>query len=265
MKIFRSLAIFLISFCGLIERGPAHDLWIEPSDFFPAIGQRISIRLRVGEKFVGDLLPRSLELIDRFVLVGPDNTVPILGVEGGDPAGYTQAATGGVRVIGYQSHPFRVDVEPAKFEGYLVEEGLDMISFLRQQRGTMGTPGIERFSRCAKALISTGTETFNPDVQPLNFILELHPEIETFPLRTGERLSVQLRYHGETLAGALVKAFPRDHPHLIQSARSDREGKATFDLNEPGMWLIKVVHMIEADSEVDWESFWASLTFEVIE
>jgi len=50
-----------------------------------------------------------------------------------------------------------------------------------------------------------------------------------------------------------------------QVQRTDREGRVTFRLARPGVWLIKAVYMKEAPSGVDtdWESIWASLTFEV--
>jgi len=36
-------------------------------------------------------------------------------------------------------------------------------------------------------------------------------------------------------------------------------------LPRPGVWLVKVVHMVPApkDTGADWESLWASLTFEI--
>jgi len=48
-------------------------------------------------------------------------------------------------------------------------------------------------------------------------------------------------------------------------ARSDQNGRATFAIDEAGPWLVKAVHMVPAaaGSNADWESFWASLTFEM--
>jgi uncharacterized GH25 family protein len=48
------------------------------------------------------------------------------------------------------------------------------------------------------------------------------------------------------------------------AARTDSAGRVAFAITKPGLWLIKTVHMIEAppDSGADWESLWASLTFE---
>ena len=38
---------------------PAHDFWIEPSLFQPPSGSRVTLRLRVGEHFLHDLLDRA--------------------------------------------------------------------------------------------------------------------------------------------------------------------------------------------------------------
>jgi uncharacterized GH25 family protein len=74
-----------------------------------------------------------------------------------------------------------------------------------------------------------------------------------------------LTYNGRPLAGALVIAMNRQHPSEKASLRSDMDGRVRFRLKEPGMWLIKAVHMIPAPAgaNADWVSFWASSTFEL--
>ena len=49
------------------------------------------------------------------------------------------------------------------------------------------------------------------------------------------------------------------------SARTDDDGRVRLRLDSPGMWLIKAVHVIPAPAgmNAEWESFWASLTFEM--
>jgi hypothetical protein len=53
-------------------------------------------------------------------------------------------------------------------------------------------------------------------------------------------------------------------PSVWLSARSDSRGAFSFMLPRAGVWLIKSVHMVRAwfFSDADWDSFWASLTFE---
>ena len=48
------------------------------------------------------------------------------------------------------------------------------------------------------------------------------------------------------------------------SARTDEEGVARFDLHAAGLWYVKFISMEKVGLEdVDYESKWATLTFEV--
>ena len=46
----------------------AHDMWIEPATFLPENGQILAVRLRVGQDFLGDPLPRVPALINQFIV-----------------------------------------------------------------------------------------------------------------------------------------------------------------------------------------------------
>src|SRR5207245_2233593 len=48
----------------------AHDFWIEPGSFEPDVGALVPIRLRVGQHFEGDPVPRDDRKIQQFVMVG---------------------------------------------------------------------------------------------------------------------------------------------------------------------------------------------------
>ena len=56
----------------------------------------------------------------------------------------------------------------------------------------------------------------------------------------------------------------RNDPSAKLTMRTDSQGRVSFPLQRAGMWLIKAVHMMAAPagSGADWESIWASLTFE---
>jgi hypothetical protein len=78
-------------------------------------------------------------------------------------------------------------------------------------------------------------------------------------------LPIRLLYLGAPLRGVLVSAINDQAPDAPVSARSGAAGGVTFTADRPGRWLIKAVHMVPAPPGVDaeWESFWASLTFEI--
>ncbi|HEX5719080.1 MAG TPA: DUF4198 domain-containing protein, partial [Thermoanaerobaculia bacterium] len=96
----------------------------------------------------------------------------------------------------------------------------------------------------------------------LGLELELIPERDPYALKPGEALPVRLLYRGKPLDGALVVAIAP--PDARVSART-AGGRVSLALDRPGLWLIKAVHMIPAPegSGAEWESLWASLTFEL--
>jgi uncharacterized GH25 family protein len=74
-----------------------------------------------------------------------------------------------------------------------------------------------------------------------------------------------LLFNGKPIAGVLVQAFRREEPEKKLRARTDAMGRVTLAIREPGTWLFKAVHMqrLPAGQMQEWESYWASLTFEV--
>ncbi len=74
-----------------------------------------------------------------------------------------------------------------------------------------------------------------------------------------------LTYEGRPLPGGLVVAMNRSTPAAKLSARTDAKGRVTFRLPQPGVWLVKSVHMVPAPAgtNAEWASYWASLTFQL--
>lgn len=244
----------------------AHDFWIEPSSFRPAAGERIAVHLRVGEGFRGDPVPRNPGRIERFAAVGAAGEFPLAGVPGTDPAGIAALPAPGVWLLVYDSNHSSVELEGAKFESYLKEEGLERISRMRGERGQTAAPGREIYSRNAKALIVAGNGSAAGYDRVLGLDFELVPEASPADLPADvedTELPVILLFRGKPLAGALIVAIPREAPEAKVSARTDAGGRVRLRLDRAGDWLVKAVHMepAPAESGADWESFWASLTF----
>ena len=242
----------------------AHDMWIEPTTFTPEPGDIVGARLRVGQDFIGDPLRRDDALIDQFVVQAAAGRKPLVGRPGADPAGLLRVDAPGLMVIGYRSHPSTVEQTAEKFTQYLKEEGLEAIAALRARRGETGAVR-ELFSRCAKSLVLSGTVKPTEGDYALGFTLELVAEKNPYTTTAGQELPVRLTYEGRPLADGLVVAINRNNPTEKLSARSDANGRVHFRLPQGGQWLIKAVHMIpaKADAQADWESFWATLTFEI--
>jgi uncharacterized GH25 family protein len=243
----------------------AHDFWIEPSTFAPAPGARVLVRLRVGQDFRGDPVPREAERIARFSAWSAAGDTPIPGVEGTEPAGFATLPKPGLYFLAYGSHRASVELPGPKFEEYLTLEGLEAIHDLRVKKKQTDAPGREVFSRSAKALVIAGDGADNSFDRALGLELELIPEKNPVRLPAGATLPLRLLFRGRPLAGAKVVAFRKEQPLQKVDARTDKKGHAELPIAAPGTWLIKAVHMIPAPQEIrkdaDWESFWASLTF----
>ena len=264
--VFRRLGVLVVAAIAL-SRAPvfAHEAWIEPTTFSPEPGQIVGVRLRVGVDFLGDSLPRDPGLLNQFVFVDAAGRKPVVGRPGDDPAGFLRVAMPGLVVIGYHSKPSAVELAAEKFNQYLKEEGLDAVAALRARRNETGAAARELFSRCAKSLVLSGSPSEAQGDRLLGFTLELVAERNPYAIRAGEDLPLRLTYQNRPLAGALVVAMNRLNPAEKLAARTDNDGRVRFRLRPGGMWLVKAVHMIQAPAgtNAEWESLWASLTFEL--
>ena len=251
------LALTVVSLSASMS---AHEFWIEPTTFTPAAGTIVGIRARVGDGVLGDPVPRDASLLQELVVDAGGGRVPVVGREGGDPAGLLRIDGDRLHVVGYLGKPTPVELPAAKFNTYLEDEGLTAIIAERARLHAEGTSARELFTRCAKTLVLSGqSKAADRELGlPLELIAEQLPE------SSDGTHTFRLVYLGHPLRGALVTAIHRTHGERL-SLRSDAEGRVRFVLPRDGEWLIKSVHMIKApaNTNADWLSYWASLTFEL--
>ena len=230
-----------------------HDFWIEPSSFHPSVGQTVMLALRVGQDFTGDPVPRSAQLMESFIARNARGETAIAGFENRDPAGLLPIQRDGVEVVAYRSKANFVELPPAKFAEFLKLEGIDWIT-------ANDKPDREHFFRYAKTLIRTGSSARLPVAHLPGFRYDIVAESNPWsgPLR------VRVLFEEKAARAVLVTAIHRDDPNARVAARTDAHGRATLDLPKGGVWLIKSTYMVAAPkgSGVDWESLWASVTFE---
>lgn len=276
-------------------RASAHEYWIQPATFRPAAGQEIDINLFVGDGLPGEARQRDPDRLIRFDWIrvsehssSPSSPQVISGKQGDTPAGKVRLTSPGLHVIAFRNRPTTITLEPDKFEAYLREDGMEHVIDLRNKLGESTKPGREAYSRCAKALVAVnGDGRGAQDVRiglPLEIIplnnpyrpLETRhqPAATTQPATTNApshppvptRLTFQLLENEKPAAGALMAAIWLEKGESIRrTARTDSDGKASFELSQPGMYVINAVRMTRAKGrdDVEWESTWSSLTFEL--
>lgn len=243
----------------------AHDFWIQPSSYTPAVDTVVRLQLRVGDDFPGEPVVRNATRIETFFVHGPDGRWPVPGQNGADPAGLLRVTSEGTYLIGYRSRPGPVSLAAPAFEQYLKEEGLERIIELRARNNQSEAPGRERFSRSVKSLLHVGGSAPAGHDTPLGLTLELVPDTHPSAVPPDGRMGFLLLYEGRPLEGALVVAIPHGGAAAGErrQARTAEDGRVELSLG-PGAWTVKAVHMVAAPegSGADWDSIWTSFTFE---
>jgi uncharacterized GH25 family protein len=259
------LALFLF----LSSPAFAHDLWILPGKY----------RLRADEVtrvFVnnGDVFPESLTLLGEARLsevlsVSSAGVLPFseFRVDDKSLTFDFQSAAQGSHVIVLGTRPRTVRMKGEDFEDYLAEEGLTAIAAIRKELGQTSEPAVERYAKWAKAIVDVGDEPGTESVwakkagQPLEIVPLEHPN----RVRPGGALRLLVLLDGEALAGVSVTGARASGPAKEISATTDERGEAAVKVTAPGRWYVRAIHMIrvEGDPDVSWESYWATLSFEV--
>ena len=101
--------------------------------------------------------------------------------------------------------------------------------------------------------------------RPMGLRLELVAESQPESASGTALSSFRLLYEGAPLAGALVTATKPGTAEPGLAARTGVDGRVSFRLRSPGMWRLAAVHLVDPPRKLDadWESLWASLTFEL--
>lgn len=205
----------------------------------------------------------------------PDSVdTAILAFETGDPGTYLMAVSTAPRVF---------TLSADDFDAYLEHDGVTDILELRMERGAAaaetterGTPAdpvTERYSKHVKALAQVGHARTATWGRELGYPVEFVPLANPYALGVGDELEVRFLRDGAPVANQLVYAsYDGHHGHDDEgghteavATRTDADGIATIPLSHAGKWYVRAIHMVERTDEpdVDFESNWATLTFEV--
>jgi hypothetical protein len=251
----------------------AHEFWLSPSAYGAVPGDTVSVRACVGTGFCGEIKAYAPARVLRFELRGA-RTVDLAPAGAGGETRWARfvAADAGGQVVAYESNAAFIELEAARFDAYLEEEGLDEVLAARRDGEGGRDPGRERYARCAKTWVAGD----RPErvLQPAGLMLEIVPLEDPGP---AEALRVRVLFRGAPLAGARVRGWNRPlargaapidpeaadpMPPAVQT-RTDADGVAVLDVRRPGEWLLNTVHMVPCSepAAADWQSWWASFSF----
>jgi hypothetical protein len=247
----------------------AHDMWLVPPGSSP-VEQPVEVTVSVGMDF-----PISLDAIDparvTMAAVGPGGESAQLAIRADEQEARTTATftptTPGAWVVSAETRPNRLELEAAKFNDYLLHDGLPHVLAGRMDRGELDRDATERYSKYVKTLVGVGDSDRGGEaaLAVLGHRLEIVPLADPLAVSVGDTLGVRVFFQGEPLERAnLCWDHPGNGEDFTGQTWTDAEGRALVPIARSGLMTVRLVHMTRPMAQdYEWESFWASYTFRV--
>ena len=253
---------------ALSPSAAAHDLWLVPPARAEA-GEEVVLELAVGMDFPQSLSALAPERVTVRVH-RPDRGAVAVEPAAGELVTIARHAPGspGLWQASAVTRRNELSMDAAKFNDYLLHDGLAHVLAWRMNDGTLDEPADERYSKYVKALFAVGDSIDGPFAEPLGLRLEIVPLSNPLAARVGGTVPVRVLFDGEPLSGANVCW---DHPGNGEAFSgqtwTDERGETLVPVARTGPMTLRMVHMtrVPDDPDVQWESFWSSLTFHVRE
>ena len=274
-KILESI---LMTVAILLTAGPtqAHELFLKPDNYF------LKPQSKELLKLVNGTFDKNLAIVARArmqdVSIAADDKVfhpPATDWHDADVASYLTFTTdkAGTYVAGVSTRPGVRALPAADFRAFLKLYGaLDgLVSFDSDSKLTTVR---QRSAKHVKAVVQVGN-TFSTDYSrrlgyPLEIVLQNNP----YALKLNESLRFQILHNGKPVVNHLVyvnhAGFNEDDDAErrvnAQKLRTDKNGFADFKISKKSAWYIALIHVHpvkDADADADYETNWATLTFEM--
>lgn len=250
----------------------AHDFWIQPERYRADAQTATGLTLQVGHGRDRQRSAIPSRRVQRFEAVAADgrrlDLRAHLRPDPHAPADARFAVPAGAWMLVLETDAGAQSRLPApRFNDYLRAEGLTPALEQRRSQGREAADGSERYSRRSKALVRAGAAPADaaallatPLGLPLEILLDADPQARSAPL------AVRVLWQGRPLPGALVKLTRlQDDARPLATQRTDAAGRAGFAAPGAGAWLLNAIwtQPLPADAEVDFETTFTSLSFEI--
>jgi uncharacterized GH25 family protein len=253
----------------LVISARAHDLFLKLDTYFLSPNSRATVRLlngtfRASDGVVARDRMRDVSLVTPGGVTRPpdgnfrdDGKTTLLDLE-------TSGA--GTYVVGLSTKPREIDLKAKDFNEYLSHDGIPDTLAARKKSGELGKDVRERYSKHVRAVFQVGDKLTDDYKKPLSYPVEIIPQQNPYSLRVGRTIEVLCTLDGQPIANQFVMAGWESKRGRLRSlsTRTDARGIARFRLRGAGKWYVKFIHMTKLDDpQINYESKWATLTFEV--
>ncbi|MGI9519963.1 MAG: DUF4198 domain-containing protein [Pirellulaceae bacterium] len=260
----------------LTEASIAHDLFLKLRSFFLAPDSDVTVSLINGTFDQSENSIARDRMLD-ISIVGPEREIEHPAKSDWrdeDNATLLDFRTGssGTYTLGVSTAPRVIELSAEDFNEYLRHDGVVDTLQQRTEAGELDTAARERYSKHVKAVVQVGEDRSSGFDANLGYPVEFIPMQNPYQLDVGDSLDVRFLKDGQPVANQMIYAshegFHRhdESGHHVEafSARTDADGIVTVPLSESGRWYLRTIHMEKIDHEdADYQSTWATLTFEV--
>ena len=176
-----------------------------------------------------------------------------------------QTQAPGTYVVGASVQPRLIDLSAKDFNEYLEHDGLPDVLNARRRAGELGKPARERYHKHVKAILQVGDTRSADFGATFGYPAELVPLANPYETRVGGSLSFRCLVDGAPMARQYVIAGVDPGTGKVSESgfRSDSTGVVRVPITRRGTWYVKFIRMVPVSDSVNYESKWASLTFEV--
>lgn len=267
----RTSVLTLLLMLASTSLAAAHDMFLKPTRFFAPENAEVRVRLLNGTFSKSENSIARNRLADASVLT-PRGRIKLdtaeWGVRGDTSTFHIHTRAAGTYVIGVSTRPNRIDLSADDFNLYLQEDGIPDVYEARKKAGELDKPARERYHKHVKALVQVGAARSDLYATPMGYPAELIPMVNPYTLQKGATLQVKTLVDGKPAGNQYVLyggELPNGAGGMEQkSTRSNVQGIASIPLSQAGVYYVKFIHMARvAKDSVDYESKWATVTFEV--
>ena len=254
----------------------AHDMFLKLSTYFVAPNSEATVALINGtfdqsENAIARDRMTDVSIVDgQGAVHHPDTSQwrddgnrALLDFRTGEPGTY---------VVGVSTAARMIDLSAEDFNNYLRHDGVVDVLAAREEEGALDQSARERYSKHVKALVQVGDARSDTYSHRLGYPIEIVPQQNPYAMQSGDALDVLVLRDGRPVANQIVYAnYEGHHTHgedgehreAVQT-RTNEDGVARIPLDHDGRWYVRLIHMVPVDeADVDYESNWATLTFEM--
>ncbi len=250
----------------------AHDLFIKLESYFLTPHTSVSVPILNGSFVSSENAIMRDRVVDISLVSAAGRTridttawtgdtshsdTTYLAIETGDPGTY---------VVGASTKPRDFGLAAADFNEYLEHDGIPDILEARRRDGELGRDVSERYAKHVKALLQVGDVKDEAYRARLGYPAEIVPLANPYRLAAGDEYSFLCLVDGQPVENQLVILGGEQGGSLVDEVRkrTDYRGVVTFVIGSAGRWYIEFINMAPfAGADVDYESKWATLAFEV--